>query len=502
MVYRRSMTLVLALLLLAAAPPEGVEENPAPPPAESAVAPPAPRPQLGILPQDLRMEAYDQFRGLYETERFEEALPYARRVVELSESDPEREFELPIAYNNLGATQYQLRDYPASVESYRKSLEMLESTQGISSRRLVVPLAGLGAAYAALDQHVLAAELLDRALAVSRRADGLFNLAQLPLIEQAADSRFAINDFAGVERQRMYALKIAEQNYGYGDERTLPAILQLASFYESLHEFVAARTMYLRARDIAFEESGGYSPLAVRSLLGIARTHRLQYTMNPDTLGNQQARDEITGEVVSSVFRESRGQPLAADRTGLKSAQTALEILRGTSDPPRDLLTETLIELGDWFQTAARPTLSLPYYQEAATILEQEYASDPMAGNPLMAPRMVFYRPPVSAIRSPNTPAGQYVVRQTVFSFNVLEAGELQNITVVSTDMSEGQLAQSKRAISRAIYSPRFVSGKAVATESVTFTGEWYEEPSPQTAPAPVPAPAAAPTPPTSEPGT
>ncbi len=174
------------------------------------------------------MEAYAQFRDLYEKSRFDEALPYAKRVVELSEADPERDHELPIAYNNLGATQYQLGDYAGAEASYKKSLELLESTQGISSRRLVVPIAGLGAVFAAKDEHALAAELFDRALAVSRRSEGLFNLQQLPLLQQAADSRYAISDFGGAEREHMYALKIAEQNFGYGDPRTLPPLLELA----------------------------------------------------------------------------------------------------------------------------------------------------------------------------------------------------------------------------------------------------------------------------------
>ena len=467
-----------------------VEETPAPLPAGAASVagkPAAPKQQLRILPQDPRMEAYDQFRALYETANFEQALPHARRVVELSEADAERDHELPIAYNNLGATQYQLGDYAGAAESYQKSLELLESTQGISSRRLVVPLAGLGAVYAAQDQHALAAELLDRALGVSRRADGLFNLTQLPLIDQVADSRYAINDFGGVERERMYALKIAEQNYGYRDDRTLPPLLELASFYESLREFIAARMMYLRARDVAIKESGGFNPLAVKSLVGIARTHRMQYTMDPETLESQlPARDDVTGEIVGKIYRESRVPPPAADRTGLKAAQDALELLRAAEDPPKQLLTETLIELGDWFQATSRPTISLPYYAEAAAILESEQAADPLLANPLMVPRMVFYRPPVSAARGLNTLTGQYMIRKTVFSFVVTETGEPQNITVVSTNMSDGQLSHSRRALARAIYSPRFVDGKAVATDGVNFTSEWYEEhdPAPATPPA------------------
>ncbi|HEU4517332.1 MAG TPA: tetratricopeptide repeat protein [Steroidobacteraceae bacterium] len=495
------MTPVLAVLLLAAAQAENPAGSaPVPVPQSTATQPPAasplpeatdtqqakpaaPRQQLRILPQDNRMEAYQEFRNLYELARFDEALPYAKRVVELSEADADRDYQLPIAYNNLGATQYQLADYASAEVSYRKSLELLESTQGISSRRLVVPIAGLGAVYAAKDEHAIAAELFDRALAVSRRADGLFNLQQLPLLEQAADSRYAISDFGGAEREHLYALKVAEQNFGFGDPRTLPALLELGSFYEGLREFIAARNMYMRARDVALKP-GVYDPHAVRALCGIARSHRLQYTMDPDTLESQQpARDEVTGEMIGKVYKESRVPPPAADRTGLKAVQTALDLLRSTASPPPELMTETLIELGDWFQATSRPTLAMPYYAEAAAIFDAQTAADPLAGHPLKAPRMVFYRPPLSASRGLNTLSGQYVIRKTVFSFAVSETGVPMDINVVSSNMEEGQLSQSRRAVGKAIYSPRFAAGQPVSTAGVTFTSEWYQEYDPDSSP-------------------
>lgn len=520
---------VLAALLLTAFPADGhIGEEPAPIPAQSApeaTAPQATAPasvpaqlpdatspqvpgkpapqkqQLKILAQDSRLEAYAQFRQLYEASRFDEALPYAKRVVELSEADPERDHELPIAYNNLGATQYQLGDYPAAEASYHKSLELLEATQGISSRRLIVPIAGLGAVHAARDQHKEAADLFDRALAVSRRADGLFNLNQLPLIEQAADSRYAFSDFGGAEREHMYALRIAEQNFGYGDARTIPPLLELATFYEGLREFIAARMMYLRARDVALTQNPGYSAPAVKALCGIARTHRLQYTMDPESLDSQQpARDEVTGEMIGKVYRESRVPPPSANNSGLKAAQSALELLRKTPDPPKDLMTETLIELGDWYQATSRPVISMPYYSEAAGIFDAQEAVDPLAGNPLKTPRMVFYRPPVSASRGLNTLSGQYTIRKAVFSFLVSDVGAPELITVVSTTMNEDQLALTRRSVQKAIYSPRFTDGKPVSTAGVTFTGEWYEELNPKE-PAKEPAPDA-PKPAATEPAT
>jgi tetratricopeptide (TPR) repeat protein len=431
-----------------------------------------------VLPPDCsqiaRMEAYQRFRDHYEAERFGDALACARRVVELSESDPERDYELPIAYNNLGATQFQLRDYPSAAVSYGKSLEMLEASQGISSRRLVVPLAGLGAVFAAQNEHLAAAELFERALAVSRRADGLFNLEQLPMLKQAADSRFAIEDYVGAEREHMYALKVAEQNYGYGDVRTLPEILDFAFFYERLNEYGAARGMYMRARDVAMDAEPGYSPVAVRALVGISRTHRLQYTINPSSVeDNASSREE--SNVLEAVW--TRVEPRqSAGRDGLKSAQAALELLRSTANPPQELMTEALLEIGDWYQSTAQPELSLPYYVEAAAIFDARTAADPLLTNPLKTPRMVFYRPPVSAARSPNALPGRVTLRKTVFSFAVTDAGLPQDITVITTDMKEEQLAQSRRAMSKAIYSPRFAEGKAVSTAGVLFTSEWYDE--------------------------
>lgn len=429
---------------------------------------------VDAVPRDARLEAYEQFRALYQTGRFAEALPFARQVVELSGKDGDRDHELAIAYNNLGATQLQLADYQAAEASYRSSLEILEATQGIASRRLIVPLAGLGAAFAAQDQHALAVEFLVRALAVSRRADGLFNLAQLPLVEQAADSLYAIADYRGAERERMYALRIAEQNYGYGDPRTQPALNSLAQFYEGLRQYAAARSMYMRIRDAAGRESGGYSPESIRALLGIARTHRLQYLVDPESAESQlPVREDFVADPVDNIYQEPRVQTPGMERSGLRAARTALELLRAASDPPPQLMIEALTELGDWYQTTSRQSLAYPFYQQALAIVAAH--PDRTLVNPLAAPRLVFYRPPLAAARGLNAVSGEHRIRRAVFEFTVTADGVPDNIVIVESDMTEGQLTQSRRALGRAIYSPRFEDGKPVASEGVRFTSEWSE---------------------------
>jgi tetratricopeptide (TPR) repeat protein len=456
--------------LVGAGAAENPVANPAPPPVQASAATASPA-------SDQRMEVYDQFREKFKAGRYDEALPLAQRVVELSELDRDRDLELPVAYNNLGATQFQLRDLPAAEASYRMSLEFLEANQGISSSRLIVPLAGLGAVYAALDKHDLAVPLFDRALAVSRRADGLFNLAQLPIIEQAARSLFAVGDYPGVEREYFYALRIAEQNYGFDDVRTIPAALQLASFYESVKEFAAARGLYLRVRDISMKESGGFNPTVIRSLIAIGRTHRMQFTMEPESLNdNDSERDVVTGDPYGRDYQNSRSPTPVANRSGLKSIEQALQLLRAAPDPPRRLLADTLTEMGDWYQATSREAVAAPFYAEASAV----YAADPEGGNPLLVPRLIAYRPPLAAKRSFALANGDVTVRKAEFSLTVDESGNPQSVTVVTSDMLEGQLAQSRRALERAIYSPRFENGKPVATEGIRFSSEWHEKRQPE----------------------
>ena len=138
------------------------------------------------------------------------------------------------------------------------------------------------------------------------------------------------------------------------------------------------------------------------------------------------------------------------------------------------MLAEALTELGDWYQATSRASTARPIYAEASTI----YAADVDSGmgNPLLAPRMIFYRPPLASTRGIGNVTGDVLVRETQFNFDVSETGDTQDVTVVSHRHVGGQLAQSRRALERAVYSPRFENGKPVATEGVQFTSKWYEQ--------------------------
>ncbi len=474
MTMRTLLATLLFVPLAAAQQPEAAPPPAAVPAASPAVAQPAP-----ITPLS-RIETYDEFRALFHAGRYAEALPLAQQVLRMTmeEDERERERELPTAYNNLGATQLRLGDFEAAEASYLASLELLEMTQGISSRRLIPALAGLGSVYAAQDQHARAIEYLQRAAAVSRRAEGLFNLDQMGLIEPMITSYQALGEPGGVEMQYRYVLQIAEYNFGPDDPRTLPVLGRLASLHESQGQYLSARALYLRMRDVSMQEGGGFNPATIAALLGVGRTHRMQYTLDPDSLEEPAiARDPVTNRTLLPPRLPVVYSAPGPRRGGQRAIEEALEMLRQAADPPPKLMAQALIEMGDWFMAAGRPEAAMPHYTEAW----QTYPAGPDDPNPLASPRLIFYRIPPASVRGRLSVPGKVITRTAELDFSVNEDGRTTDVVLVQTDMSEVQVGQVRRALERAIYSPRIEDGKPVATTGLKFTGTWSELEQPAT---------------------
>jgi len=428
-----------------------------------------------------RAETYERFRASFDAGKYEEALPLARAVVEMTEAADPRHEELPTAYNNLGVVQFRLGDLVAAEESFTTALDMLEQTEAISSRRLISPLAGLGAVHAASGQPARAADVLHRAIAISRRANGLFNVEQVDLLEALIEAYDRLGNLEGIERERRYAVQIVQQAYGPDDPRTLPPLTRLAEWYEHVNRYPASRLYWARAVEVGMREGGGRNAATINGLLGIARSHRLQYVRDPESLaGPPTAIDPVTGRPEAIPFAPARVNSIRPDDEGERAALKALEILDSTTDPPRVLLINALMELGDWYVTADRLDRALPYYERAWPLMDASIAAG--EPNPLLQPRPLYYRTPSAAVRSLTSGRGATVSSPIEFSLTVTARGETGDIALVN-DAPEIQASQVRRALERARFSPRFEDGLPVATEGYRFTEHWFEL-APETVPA------------------
>jgi tetratricopeptide (TPR) repeat protein len=433
-----------------------------------------------------RQAVYDEFRREFESGRYEAALPHAQQLVDLFEAQAPMSEQLPTAYNNLGAVQWRTGDLTGAEKSFSRALELLEQTQGIASRRLIAPLAGLATVYATQGQHARAADALQRAIAVSRRAEGLFNLQQLDLLEPLVQAFEAMGALEGVERELRYVLQVVRKRFGPDDPRTLPAVTRLAFLYEKLQRYPSARALWVQTARIGAREGGGRNAATIKGLLGIARTHRLQYIEQPESLVEAVPIDPLTGQPDPLMSMGMRGGPVKLDGDGERAALQALEILDGTPDPPADLLGATLLELGDWYTTAREPALAVPYYERAWPVLQQTLT--PGEIHPLAVPRPLYYRVPPAAARQRLSPDLRTIARRMEFGLDIAANGEVTSAQVLSSEADDSQTGQARRALERAWFSPRFEDGRAVPTEGCLFVETWHDVAPPEPEPAPEPA--------------
>jgi len=432
-----------------------------------------------------RQAVYEAFREEFDAGRFEAALPLARQLVELFEAQAPESDQLPTAYNNLGAVQWRTGDLAGAEASFSRALELLERTQGVSSRRLIAPLSGLATVYAEQGQHGRAADALQRAIAVSRRAEGLFNLQQLELLEPLLRSYESMGALDGVERELRYMLQVVRKRYGPDDPRTLPATTRLAALYEKTRRYPAARALWGQSARIGSQEGGGRNAATINGLLGIARTHRLQYVEQPESLVEQVPIDPFTGKPDPLGGASLRGGPVKLDDEGERAALKALEILDGTRDPPRVLLAAVLLALGDWYTTAREPARAAPYYERAWPVLQESLA--PGETHPLAVPRPLYYRLPALASRQRLSPDLRTIARRMEFSLTVAATGEVTSAALLSSEADESQASQVRRALERAWFSPRFEDGGAVPTQGFLFTEYWHDIAPPEPEPAEAP---------------
>ncbi len=450
-------------------------------PAQLAVAQPE---------TDPAQTAREEFRALFAAGRYREALPLAERMVAEADSAAVSSRDLPVALNDLAATQLRLGDFRGAEASYMRSLGLLEHSQGISSLQFLPPLAGLAAVYATQNRHELAVDFYRQALGVHRRALGLFNPDQTRLVEALAEISLAMGDYAGAEAERRYLVQIATRNYAANDPRVVQALFDLARWYESIDRNETARVVYAQIYRIAGKEGGENNPSAIDSLLGIGRTHRLQFVADPKSVGTPYASvDQVTLSRLPGILypKQRDFNSSKMDRNGQKALNQALSILEKQDDPPPQLLSRTLIELGDWFMTARQYEVALKHYGRAAMILSSTLKEG--ESNPLHAPRLVVYRPPATSLTHRFKPKSRTLLRQARFTLTVTENGRAQDVVLSDSDMSGMQTFQVQQSFQDALYSPRFEDDKPVATSSVEFIGQWFDLVHPG-APGPEPPPA------------
>ena len=229
----------------AAAPAADVADAPAPAAPATSPADAAASPGESAAPAS-RSDAYAEFRRLFDDRQYEQALVPARQVVTLTEQEGSGD-ELQVAIMNLAATQSLAGNYSDAEASFLRVIALIEAEGTRASSRLARANAGLAVVYHDAGRHEMAVARFESALALARRNEGLFDEAQLPLIDKFTDSLTSMQRLEDAHDAQRYGLRIVERKYGQNSPEIVPRLEVIARWYTRVGAYDAARLTLRRA---------------------------------------------------------------------------------------------------------------------------------------------------------------------------------------------------------------------------------------------------------------
>lgn len=460
----------------------------------AVLAGPSARGEATSPPAAPREEAYQEFRRLFDAGQYEAATVQARRVVELTEqSRPVVPDELQVALMNLAVTQRHSGDYVGAEASLLRVIELIEASGRRTSPRLARAHALLAGTYYDARRYDLAAASFERAVALNRRAEGLFNESQLPMLDKYVHALTELGRYEDALVAQRYALRVVGKRHG---ERSLPFARQLDAlgrWYSRVGAYEASRTILRRAEDLVASLPDASLAERVAPLTGLAENARRW-------LSDPQLRDASADEARRTIF----GDPTLPTPPGLSSSTIAAEGLRALEravaivaeapDAPPALAAGVRAQLGDWHQARGDTELALPNYRAAWQLAGTAPDAGALRESLFGAPLLLYYLVPDSWNRYAQRPPDEVTLRHVELELVVGSDGQPRDPQPpADADAGDRLVEQTLRAAGTARYRPRLVDGEPVDTPGVRFVQPFYvlraDDPQPEpSAPPPTPA--------------
>jgi tetratricopeptide (TPR) repeat protein len=472
-------------------------------PATPAATPATPATAIGAS------DAYGNFRREFDAARYEAAIPYAQRVLELAQQaapSPTDETVL-VALMNLGMTQNLADDYVAAESTFLRVIDLAQRSGRPQHARLARAHAGLATAYHEGSRHDLAVNSFDQAIALTRRHDGVLTEQQVPLLEQYIDSLTELGRYEDAVNVQRYLLRIATRKYGADGLGTVPRLEQIGRWYASIGAYDASRRTLKHAIGIVESAAGENSPQLVGPLLALAACNRRQM-LDPTQLAA--GPDGDTNSVFNnpdSANPQSGFSPRMMASEGERALLRAVEITEGMPEPSPELIATVRVQTGDWYQVRGQPERALPHYVlgvQAAGMISGPVDGKSWVDALFGAPVLLHIVRADAWNRYAQRPATEVEVLNIVVEAEVNARGQVVAAKVIDDAGDAKRAEKAAASLGSARYRPRFEQGQPVATTGVRFTQPWFALLPPPEKPSAAPPPAASPPPaaPAASPGT
>jgi len=448
---------------------EAARAGAAAPAADVTDAPAAPAPAS-------RSDAYAEFRRLFDARQYEQALVPASQVVTLTEQEGSGD-ELQVAIMNLAATQSLAGNYSDAEASFMRVITLIEAEGTRASSRLARANAGLAVVYHDAGRHEMAVARFESALALARRNEGLFDEAQLPLIDKFTDSLTSMQRLEDAHDAQRYGLRIVERKYGKNSPEIVPRLEVIARWYTRVGAYDAARLTLRRAITLVEDQLGKDSEALIGPLTALAENYR-RPLLNPVDRGFESdpspsnAYNTMPGAADGSTWR----MPSALATEGERALERALAIAESQPTPSPIRIADVRTQLGDWYQTRLQHEKALPHYIAAWNAARQVKSGDATLADTLFArPVLLHYVRPSEWDRYERRPSEEVLPHTVEVELTVTAEGRVRDAEVVANDGTPRMAEAALDAAETARYRPRLSEGKPLDTADVKFAQTYFE---------------------------
>lgn len=409
-----------------------------------------------------RPESQQEFWARYEQKDWSAAIDEARHLVEQARANASDQMQLANALTLLGNAQLSSGDRVNAEASYREALQITESQGAGTGPAAVDPLRGLGYSLALLERHEEAVPYMERALIIIRRTFGLFDPGQQSLLRQLATSLTRTGRALDGQKQMLYLQRVGERTYGESDPRMAQVLCVVGDWYVDLGNFLLGRERYRDALEIIEKKLGKNDPALVLPLRSLAHSYLQEVYFIAQGYQPMDTRNQDPAS-----FEPKGINPKYISSDGERALQRALSILDAHPDTSPALLTDTLIQFGDWYQVKHQPEKALPYYRRAAVLAAKAEQPAVETVTPLSFPVRVYYPTPPLAMRNRQLPPAVTEEKFVSVQFTVTGSGDVQDAKVIEQNGSQRQASEALEAVRSARYRPKFVNGEPVETQGV-----------------------------------
>lgn len=395
---------------------------------------------------------------------------------------------------------------PAAYE-YETEVQRLEADTGAYDPQLGEQLLSLGLVYQQQEQHQDAVKALKRAAYIKRVNDGLYDMGQVPILNEIIESNIASQNWEDLDQAYEQLLFIHRRNFEPGDPRFLPILDQVGAwkvkaYTEGLLKELpmttinAAEKLYKDNVKLLEKQYGENDPRLIDPLYGRAVVSYqllreaaarplseysggaaltpapIQYRRVCTTMGTRVVCTLIPmstgGYYVSEYARQQQDKDMEIQRFMTivgQSLDHIVEIHEAHPELPAESRARALVNMGDWNLLRNRRTTAVEYYKQAYQVMATDAEAEALITKYFGAPKSIpTLRLPVPQVdRKLDELAEQSYVLVTV---DVTKRGDARNFQVVeqSDPSNQGAVRNAREKIKEGRFRPRFENGEPVDT--------------------------------------